>query len=140
MIRQLTQKDKLNFLDYCNRYGQKIFTDCSFKNLEKEFKLLFKYNKNCLIDEENEKLRGILFIEKINNEYYIKTIYKNSKILDRLLNILIWNYSKDLIFRINDYKIVYVLKKYFFRFKEKIENDYVYFRKYFKKVNKNERL
>lgn len=136
MIRLIKPKDKINFQDYCNRYGENLFTDCSFRALDKEFRAIIKYNKYCIISEENNFIGGLLLIEVINNEYHIKTTYKNSKVLDNLLSILNWNIQKDLTFRLNDYRVVSILKKHFFRFKGKIDNDYVYFRKYFKKVKK----
>lgn len=131
MIRQIKTKDKSNFCDYCLQFGNNLFTDYSFQNLEREFNNLIKFNKYCIIDEENGKIRGILFLEKIENKYYIKTIYKNSQILDRLLNILIWNFKKDLILKINDYKVVSTIKKYYFRFNGKENDKYIYLRKYF---------
>ncbi|MFO7970096.1 MAG: hypothetical protein R6U15_08325 [Candidatus Izemoplasmatales bacterium] len=137
MIRKITKKDKSLFQDYCSRFGKNLFTDCSFKNLEIEFNKLIKQNNFCILDDENGTIRGLLFITKINNEYYINTIYKNSKILDRLLTVLTWGIKKDLIFKINDYKSVFVIKKHFFKFKEKIDKDYIYFRKYYQKVKKH---
>jgi len=131
MIRRLNKKDKINFVDYCSQFGNKLFTDCSFQNLEKEFDFLIKFNKFYIIDEEKDKIRGILFIEKIDDKNYIKTVYNNPKILDRLLNILIWNFKKDLILKINDYKIVSTIKKYYFRFNGKENDNFVYIRKYF---------
>jgi len=137
VIRTITKKDNLNFCDYCERYGKSLFSDCSFSNLKKEFNLIIKTNKYCIIDEENEKFRGILIVEKIDKNYFIKTIYKNPKILDRLLNNLIWNFQKDLIFKLNDYKAVSTIKKYYFRFNGKENDNYIYVRKYFKKDKKN---
>lgn len=136
MLRNITKNDCSDFQDYCTRYGQSLFPEHSFKDLEKAFKLLLKY-KNCIIDKENGKIRGILIIKKIDSEYHIKTVYKNPKILDRLLMFLMWNNDKDLILQLNDYKTVSVIKKHFFRFKGKTGNDYIYFRKYFKRVKKN---
>ena len=137
MIRNLNKKDKTNFQIYCSQVGNNLFTDCSFKNLEKEFKNLLKYNNLCLIDEENSEFRGLLFIQKIDNKNYLKVIYKNSKILDRLLNVLFWNFKEDLIFKLNDYKVVHVIKNNFFRFNGKENLDYIYIRKYFKKDKTN---
>ena len=135
MIRQLNKKDKLNFLDYCSQFGNNLFTDCSFKNLELEFKNLLK-NKICLIDDEYGEFRGLLFIKKIDNKNYLKAIYKNPKILDRLLNVLFWNFKEDLIFKLNDYKVVNVIKRNFFRFNGKDGLDFIYVRKYYSKVKK----
>lgn len=133
MIRNINLKDKINFQDYCQKYAKSLFSDCSFKNLEREFDLIIKSNKYCIVDEENSEIRGLLFIEKIDDKSYIKTVYKNSKTLDRLLNILIWNIKKDVILKINDYKVVHVIKKYYFRFNGKENDNYIYIRRYFKK-------
>lgn len=135
MIRKLNLKDKINFLDYCSQFGTNLFTDCSFKNLEIEFKKLI--NKLCLIDEENGEFRGLLFIQKIENKNYLKVTYKNPKILDRLLNILFWNFKEDLIFKVNDYKVVNVIKRNFFRFNGKENLDYIYVRKYYTRNKTN---
>jgi len=140
VIRKITIKDKLNFCDYCIKYGQNLFIDSSFEYIERIFNRLTKLNYFCIVDEEYDNFRGILFIEKINNDFYVKTIYKNPKVLDRLLRVLVWNAHKDVILKINDYKVVSVLKKYFFRLKSKTEKEYIYFRKYFNKVNKNGKL
>jgi len=128
MIRRISTKDKSNFYDYIQKNGISLFSDCSFKNLEREFNLITKHNKYAIVDEENDRIRGILFIE---NKNYIKTVYNNPKILDRLLNILIWDVKKDLILKINDYKIVSTIKKYYFRFNGKENDNFVYIRKYF---------
>jgi len=136
MIRNLKLKDKLNFCAYCQQHGKSIFADNSALNLAKEFRLILKYNKYCIIDEEKDIIRGLLFIDKKDKEFYIRAIYQNSQILDRLLIILTGNTNRDLIFRLNDYRVVGIIKKHFFRFKEKIGNDYVYIRKYFKKTKK----
>ena len=131
MIRQISIKDKSNFCDYLNQNGNTLFSDCSFKNLQREFNSFIKFNKFCIIDEENDKIRGILFIEKIDDKNFIKTSYNSPKILDRLLQILFWSFKKDLILKINDYKIVSTIKKYYFRFNGKENDNFVYVRKYF---------
>lgn len=128
MIRNIKKSDKSNFCDYLNQNGNTLFPDCSFKTLQREFNSFIKSNKFCIIDEENDEIRGILFIE---NKNYIKTVYDNPQILDRLLQILLWNFKKDLILKINDYKIVSTIKKYYFRFNGKENDNFVYIRKYF---------
>lgn len=131
MIRTINKKDRMNFLDYCSQFGTNLFTDCSFKILEREFNNLIRNNILCLIDEENDEFRGLLFIKKIDNKNYLKVTYKNPIILDRLLNVLFWNFKEDLIFKVNDYKVVHVIKNNFFRFNGKENLDYIYVRKYF---------
>jgi len=136
MVRNLKKSDASNFLDYCSQFGNNLFTDCSFKNLELEFNNLIQ-NKLCLVDEEDGRFRGLLFIQKIEGKNYLKTVYKNPKILDRLLNVLFWNLKEDVIFKLNDYKVVNILKRNYFRFNGKENLDYIYVRKYFtrKKIN-----
>ena len=136
MIKRLNKKDRINFLDYCSHFGTNLFEDCSFKSLELEFKILSQ-NKLCLIDEERGEIRGLLFIKKIENKNYLKATYKNPKILDRLLNVLFWNFKEDLIFKLNDYKVVHVIKRNFFRFNGKENLDYIYVRRYFTRTKKN---
>jgi len=128
VIRNIKSSDKSNFCDYLNQKENTLFSDCSFQNLERNFNSFIKFNKFCIMDEENGEIRGILFIE---NKNYIKTIYDNPQILDRLLQILLWNFKKDLILKINDYKIVSTIKKYYFRFNGKENDNFLYVRKYY---------
>lgn len=135
MIRKLNKKDRINFLDYCSQFGNNLFIDCSFKNLELEFNNLL--NKLCFIDEEHGEFRGLLFIKKIDNKNYLKVTYKKPIILDRLLNVLFWNLKEDVIIKLNDYKVVSTLKRHYFRFNGKENLDYIYVRKYYTRTKNN---
>ena len=140
MIRRLNKNDRINFLDYFSQIENNLFIDCSFKGLEKEFNKIIKNNIICLVDCDNGKIKGIIFVIKINDEHYINTVYNNPKILDKLLQVLFWNFNNDIFIKVNDYKVVNVLKKNFFRFKGREGNNYIYLRNEYKKVKKDVKL
>jgi len=111
MIRQLTSKDKINFIDYClsKNYSKDI------KKLNKLYNDILKRNTKCLVFENNE-FNGLIIIEKKNKKSYVTILTNSNKIAFHLIKHYIWNNEDSLYIKFSKWNyLIKLLNKLGFR-------------------------
>lgn len=114
MIRKLTAKDKLNFLDFCSQRdpsedfyitkdNKRQFLDDK-KVAESIFGNCLRRCDICYVSEKDGMINGILLITGISEKAdrkYLKILSRTNKVALDLLKYLNWHYHEDLHIKIN---------------------------------------
>lgn len=131
MIRRLSSKDKINFLDF---YLQK---DKDLQTINREFRNIVKRSGTCFVYEKDNDFLGILTIDK---NKYVEIFADTYKIVDGLLRVLVWNQVCDVFWEVSkDFKFKGLLRKYKFYVINEKEDKIITSRKFFKRNIKNGR-
>lgn len=150
MIEKITNKKNLtsileffnNFFDY-DCYITENNTRIYITDYESILKL---FKQSILFYEAKEKgyCQGIVTIWKSLGgdvaRYYLKLAALNTSIADKLLTVVLWNFSKDLYVKVRkDNKFISVLKRKGFRFQGGRGSQVLLYRKYIPLRTLNER-
>ena len=101
MLRKLKKKDKLNFEYFAdkNHLSKYLFSE------------FIKSKKLAFISEEKNKIEGLIFVTKQDNDCYLNIISNSKRITNNLLKIFFWNYKKSIYAKIEENnKIGFILK------------------------------
>lgn len=120
MIRRLSTKDKISFIDYCQ---DKII------NAQQKFWQIIKRSGICYILDTGS-IHGIMFVEKIDNRRFLKILVNDSKSAYNLLRNFLWNQNFLMFWELeNNSNLTYLTRKFKFFEVEKKENSIIYCRK-----------
>lgn len=137
MIRTLKSKDLTNFLYYCSgkdRYSDFYITKdnkrlflTNYKICKKVFNDCLKRGDICLVYEENNEIKAVLFITGFADTFerkYLKILSDSQKYTSDLIKAIAWYYNKDLYVKLKKNnptsEVLLGTKNYNYYFKENL--------------------
>lgn len=122
MIRKLNNKDFINFFEYLKDRNEFI----SAFNIKKLFRDCVQSRKTAIIIENDNKILGLLLITKEDNKNFLTIDSDNIKNSKYLLQVLFWNFKKEIYAKIKkSNKLGFLLKKFNFRIIDKKDDEFL---------------
>ncbi len=154
MIRTLTQKDLINFIDFCStrdRFSDfyitldnKRFFLNNQKMATKVFYNALKHGDKCFIKEENGCIKGVALITGFSDKFgrkYLKIFSDDVIVIDDLLKMVTWNFEIDLNIKIKkDNPIGKIAQRWGFQFQGSRGTEILFYRKFDKDLAKSRKF